>query len=74
MDPNLEMNQLRKTNVDGKVPMTNTNDGKKLNKCNQCDFASCYASALKTHFKTHSGEMSNIYATSVTLPPFGPAI
>ena len=31
----------------------------KSNKCNQCDFASYYASALKTHLKTHSGEKSN---------------
>ena len=27
--------------------------------CNQCDFASSWADALKTHFKTHSGEKSN---------------
>ena len=26
----------------------------KSNKCNQCDFASSYASALKIHLKTHS--------------------
>ena len=31
----------------------------KSNKCNQCDFASSYASTLKTHLKTHSGEKTN---------------
>ena len=33
--------------------------GEKLNKFNQCDFASFYASALRRHLKTHSGEKSN---------------
>ena len=27
--------------------------------CNQCDFASSWADALRTHLKTHSGEKSN---------------
>ena len=31
----------------------------KSNKCNQCDFASSYASALRRHLKTHSGEKPN---------------
>ena len=31
----------------------------KPNECNQCDYASYYASALKTHLKMHSGEKSN---------------
>ena len=31
----------------------------KSNKCNQCDFASSYASTLKTHLETHSREKSN---------------
>ena len=35
-----------------------THTGEKPNKCNQCDFASCYSSALRTHLKTHSGEKS----------------
>ena len=30
--------------------------GEKLNKCNQCDFASSRAGNLRTHLKTHSGE------------------
>ena len=32
---------------------------KKSYKCNQCDFASSYASALRTHLKKHSGEKPN---------------
>ena len=31
----------------------------KSNKCNQCEYASSYASAFKTHLKIHSGEKSN---------------
>ena len=31
----------------------------KSNKCYQCDYASSYASALKTHMKKHTGEKSN---------------
>ena len=37
----------------------NTHNGGKLNKCNQCDFASFQAGNLKTHLKIHSGEKSN---------------
>ena len=38
-------------------PITNT--GEKLNKCNQCDYASSQTSHLRSHLKTHSGEKSN---------------
>ena len=38
---------------------TASHSGEKSNKCNQCDFASSYASALWTHLKTHSGEKSS---------------
>ena len=31
----------------------------KSKKCNQCDYASPYASHLMAHLKTHSGEKSN---------------
>ena len=31
----------------------------KSNKCNQCDYASSYASHLRRHLKTHSGEKPN---------------
>ena len=45
------------------------NSGKKLNKCNKCDYASSQASHLRSHLKTHSGEKSSKcnqcdYATS----------
>ena len=33
--------------------------GEKPNKCDQFDYASSYASALKTHLKMHSGEKQN---------------
>ena len=32
---------------------------KKLNNCNQCNYASSYANALKTHLKRHTVEKSN---------------
>ena len=35
-----------------------THSRKKLNKCNQCDFASFRTDILRKHFKTHSGEKS----------------
>ena len=36
-----------------------THSGEKLNKCNQCDFASSEAGSLRRHLKTHSGEKLN---------------
>ena len=41
-----------------------TDDVQKKNKenshkCNQCEYASSYASSLRTHLKMHSGEKSN---------------
>ena len=39
--------------------MKNTNNVVRSNKCNQCDYASSYASNLRMHLKTHSGEKSN---------------
>ena len=46
-----------------------THNGEKLNKCNQCDFASSYAYSLKMHMKAHTQEKSHKcsqcdYATS----------
>ena len=46
---------------------------KKSNKCDQCDFASSYSSALKTHLKTHSGEKSN-KCNQCDYPSLGQAI
>ena len=39
--------------------LPSSHSGEKSNKCNQCDFASSYASALRTHMISHSGEKSN---------------
>ena len=36
-----------------------TQSGEKSNKCNQSDYASSYASALRAHLKMHRGEKSN---------------
>ena len=38
------------------VPMKETNRRKKSNKCNQCEYASSWVSALKTHVKIHNVE------------------
>ena len=46
-------------------------NGEKSNKCNQCDFASSYASAMKTHIYKLTVEKSQTNATIVTLPSFG---
>ena len=59
MDQTLEQHDSsgNKTNV--KVPMRETNNGEKTNKCNQCAFAASQAGDLKIHLKTHSGEKPN---------------
>ena len=36
-----------------------TQSGEKLNKCNQCDYASSRADVLRTLLKAHNGEKSN---------------
>ena len=38
------------------VPMTETNNGEKSNKCNQCDYAFSQASNLRTNLKRNIGE------------------
>ena len=56
MDQSLEQqNSNKKT---GNVHMK-THIGEKLNKCNQCDFASSQAGNLRRHLKRHSGKKSN---------------
>ena len=42
-----------------KFLMKTTDNVIKSNKCNQCDYASYHASALKIHLITHSGEKLN---------------
>ena len=58
----VEKNQTYATNVTMPLLHLRTHfkihSGEKSNKCNQCDFASSYASALRTHLKIHSGEKS----------------
>ena len=42
------------------VPLKNkNNEVVKPNRCNLCNYASSLAGNLRTHLKTHSGEMSN---------------
>ena len=36
-----------------------SHSGEKSNECNQCNFASSYANALRDHLKTHNREKSN---------------
>ena len=49
--PLLEQRDLRKH--------LKMHSGEKLNKCNQCDYASSQAGHLRRHLKTHSGKKSN---------------
>ena len=59
--PTIPSNQTNATSVT-MHPFTQAiygNSGEKPNKCNQCDYVSSYASALRTHLKTHGGEKSN---------------
>ena len=59
MDQALGQIDSRKSNNNVKDTMTARNCGVRLNKCNQCEFASSHASALRSHFKTHNGEKPN---------------
>ena len=56
MEQNLEHGNSLQNNFSERF--VNEHRGKS-NKCNLCDYASFYASALKTHLKMHSGEKSN---------------
>ena len=61
MDLNLDGDGVRKNNVHIKALMsvTNTDQGKRSNKCNECAFVSSHASSMRVHLKRHSGEKSN---------------
>ena len=41
------------------IAMRGINCGEKSNKCNQREYSSSYANALRAHLKTHSGEKLN---------------
>ena len=57
MEETLENHILSKQNVE--IPMKKTKNDVKLNKCNQCNFASSKKGNLKVHMKTHSDKKSN---------------
>ena len=61
MDKNLEHYDFLANNVSTKPHKSEAEcgQGKSSKKCNQCDYATSYASSLRTHLKTHSGEKSN---------------
>ena len=59
MDKQLGSNDVRSNCTKVKVFGGGKKDKNKLSKCNQCDYASDWTSALRRHLKTHSGEKSN---------------
>ena len=58
---NFENHNVDENNVRIKPPkiVRKKDQDKRSNKCNQCDFASSYASNLRAHLKRHSGKKSN---------------
>ena len=58
MDDNVDHFDLSAKDVGTEAPMrvTKCGQGKKLNKCNQCEYASVRANNVKAHMNTHSGE------------------
>ena len=60
MEQNLENYYFGLKDANVIIVKKNTDYVMKSNKCNQCDFASFYASALRIHLKIHSGENSKI--------------
>ena len=57
MDQNHDWSK-NNANIETSARVT-TDQGKRSNKCNQCAYASSYASHLRTHLKTHNGEKPN---------------
>ena len=68
MDLNFENHNVDEDNVRINAPkiVIKRGQGKRSNKCSQCDFASSYASNLRTHLK-RTAEKSQTNATNVTL-------
>ena len=59
MEQNLENYDFDLKDADVKILKKNTDNVIiKSHKCNQCDYASSRAGNLRTHLKTHSGEIS----------------
>ena len=56
MEQNLENDNSLQKNFNERVVNEHR---EKSNKCNLCNYASFYASALRTHLKMHNGEKSN---------------
>ena len=61
MDPNIDDYDFSKNypNIEDPVRVTKADQGKRSNKCNQCDSKFSHKSSLKAHIKTHSGDKSN---------------
>ena len=60
MGPDLIDEDFSESGVNVDVPLRKTNNELvKLNKCNQCNYASSLAGNLRTHLETHSGEKAN---------------
>ena len=58
MDQDPMDNVFSESGVNIDVPLRKTkNEGEKSNNCNQCNYASSQAGKIRTHLKTHSGEM-----------------
>ena len=56
MEETVENHDVSKQNENVEITIEKTNNVKKMHKCNQCMYASYYASQLKTHKKKHTVE------------------
>ena len=56
MEQTIGNDYVSETDANVENLMNKKNNVTKSNKCNQCDYASSYASALKTHSKMHIGD------------------
>ena len=57
MEEILENHNMGKQDVE--IPMERTENVMKLNRCNQCKYASSFKCNLRAHMKTNSGEKTN---------------